>query len=120
MTADYFAYKQYLDYLVYQDLVSREKNPEFKIALSKLVSQELDDFKFWRQFTKQDPHVSRFSIWKFRMLRKILGLTFTARFLEGRERGMIKKYSAYLDGVKDANQRRQIEEIIKHERFHEG
>jgi len=120
MTPHYFAYKQKLDWLVYKDLASREKKPELKEVLEKLIDHELEDYKFWRQFIDKEIQIPKWKIYVFRFLRAILGLTFTAKFLEGREEGMIKKYESYLETVEDAKQREEIREIIRHERFHEA
>jgi len=120
MTADYFAYKQYFDYVVYKELARIERNREFRASLEQLMAQELQDFEFWQaRSVQKDFRVSPFRVWLFKSMRKVLGLTFTAKFLEGRERGMIDKYSKYLNSIADIKERKGIEEIIKHEQFHE-
>ena len=117
----YFAYKQYLDYLVYTELARTEKNPEFKATLEKLIEQELNDYEFWKRYGNlPKPNIPRWKITAFKILRGVFGLTFTAKFLEGREREMIGKYSAFLSTISDAKTRKGLEEIIRHERFHES
>ncbi|PIR87500.1 MAG: rubrerythrin family protein [Candidatus Harrisonbacteria bacterium CG10_big_fil_rev_8_21_14_0_10_49_15] len=119
MTPYYFAYKQKLDWLVYKDLASREKDKDLKAVLEKLIDHELADYKFWQKMVAREIQIPHWKIVFFRGLRTVFGLTFTARFLEGRERGMIEKYTRYLVTIEDAGQRAELKKIIEHERFHE-
>jgi len=119
MTPKYFAYKQKLDWLVYKDLAKREKNIEFKQTLERLIDHEHQDYMFWRQYLEKDIKISPWKIWFFRFLRKTLGITFTVRFLEGREEDMIGKYSQYLQTLDNEEEKRGLEEILRHERYHE-
>lgn len=117
--ANYFAKQQYRDYLIYQALERSEPVPEFKKILASLIQQEYEDYTFWVQFsTQKNFSVSRFAILGFKFLRKICGLTFTAKFLEGRESAMVQRYCAYLKTV-DPNLKPTLEKIIAHEQEHE-
>lgn len=120
MTPDYFAYNQYRDHVVYKALAERELNPEFKKILEILVEQEFDDYMFWKQFaSRTEFHVRPVEIALFCMMRRVLGLTFTARFLEGHEKEMQHLYSAYLETVTDPAMRRKMTELVAREREHE-
>ena len=118
-TAESFAYKQYRDFVIYSRLAASEKNPEFRAALESLIDQEKEDFAFWQKLSQhKEFSVPAWQVWYFFAIRKIFGLTFTARLLEGREKKMIVAYSHYL--MHSAPELKQeIHRIIQHEQFHE-
>src|SRR3989344_7214297 len=116
MTPEQFAQNEYFDLRVYQTLAAREPVYAFKKILQELVEHEESDFNFWRTLSKQKEfYVGWFQLSLFRLMRKILGLTFTAKFLEGRERETIKAYEAYLKTLTDQNLKARVEDIIEHE-----
>jgi VIT1/CCC1 family predicted Fe2+/Mn2+ transporter len=120
MDANYFAYHQYRDYRIYEELERTENNPEFKSVLKKLIEHELEDFEFWKNLAlKKDFKISSFDLWKYRLMRRFLGLTFTARYLEHHEQDMISRYTEYAKTV-DEDLRQKINQIIEHERLHES
>ncbi len=118
-TAESFAYKQYRDFVIYSRLAASEKNPEFRAALESLIDQEKEDFAFWQKLSQhKEFSVPAWQVWYFFAIRKIFGLTFTARLLEGREKKMIVAYSHYL--MHSAPELKQeIHRIIQHEQYHE-
>lgn len=118
--ANYFAYRQYRDYVIYKALAKNERNLEFKKVLESLIDQELEDFHFWQKLAdKKEFHVSKLQVFTFLFLRKIFGLTFTAKFLETREKKMISEYHQYIKKV-DPKIKKGIQAIIAHEQFHEA
>ncbi|MBS3903412.1 MAG: VIT1/CCC1 transporter family protein [Anaplasmataceae bacterium] len=120
MSPDYFAYNQYRDFLIYKELEKFETVPEFKKVLQELIKQEWEDFEFWKNLsTKKDFRVSHLSLWRYRLMRRFLGLTFTARFLERHEKEMIDHYTDYARTASPELQKK-IKEIIEHEHYHEN
>ncbi len=119
LNANYFASNQYRDYIIYKELAKNESNPEFKKILESLVQQEYEDYLFWQKLSeKKGFAVSRLQITIFKLIRAIFGLTFTAKFLEGREKEMIQKYTTFLNAV-DQPLQEEIKKIIAHEKEHE-
>lgn len=119
MTADDFAYNEYLDYVTYQALAKIEPVPEFKKILEQLIQHELDDYRFWLQFSsKKRFTVSPVRIFLLKIMRRALGLTFTAKFIEGNEKKAIRNYTEFLATAQEPT-RTKIREIIEHERYHE-
>jgi len=119
MTPDQFALNEYRDYVTYLELAKTETVPAFKKILEALVEHEIQDYRFWLPYCQKQAHrISRFEIGCLKMMRRLLGLTFTARFLEGNERDAIRNYTAFL---KDADEpmRAKVEEILRHEKLHE-
>lgn len=119
MTADQFAYNEYRDYVTYRELAKIETVPAFKKILNELVQHELDDYGFWRQLSSIKEHrVSPFEVMLLKLMRKVLGLTFTARFLERHEHDAIRNYAALLPTADDAL-KAKLQDIIRHETHHE-
>ncbi len=120
MNADYFAYSEFREQAIYREMVKSEKDPGFREILDALVRQEHAHYQFWLNYSsKKDFHVSFLQIFLFKLMRKVLGLTFTLKFIEGGERDAIQKYNAYLSTVNDPQLRERIKEIIEHEEEHE-
>lgn len=120
LNADYFAYNQYRDYVLYKELAKSESVPAFKNTLESLTDHEYNDYSFWIQFSRKKKFsISAIDIVRFKLIRKVLGLTFAAKFLEGRERNMISAYSEFLNTVDDEKIKKGIIQIIEHEREHE-
>lgn len=119
MTADVFARNEYRDYIVYKTLAAKESVPEFRQILEGLTKQEFDDYQFWLKFSKQKSFsVSPLIVGKFILMRKILGLTFTAKYLESAERQTINAYNEFLKTV-EPELASQIKKIVEHEEEHE-
>lgn len=120
MTPERFAQNEYRDFVVYRELARVETVPAFKKILEELVLHEKADFEFWRDLAGEKKYsVGAISLLGYRLMRKVLGLTFTAKFLEGREKEAQAAYRAYLSTVKDEEVKRKIEKIIEHEQYHE-
>lgn len=119
MTADIFARNEYRDYVVYKALADKERVPEFKKILEDLTAQEWADYQFWLKFSQQKSFsVSPLIVWKFILMRKVLGLTFIAKFLEFAERKTIDAYNEFLKTV-EPELAAQIKKIVEHEEEHE-
>ena len=119
MTPQDFAYHEYRDFVIYSALLKSETNPDFRRILSKLVEHEKAHFEFWRKLSpKKEFKVSALRIFFFKFVRKILGLTFLAKYMELHERRAIENYSIFLreDGPDIRN---KVREIIEHEKAHE-
>lgn len=119
LTPDEFALNEYRDYITYRELAKIERVPKFKKILETLVEHEIEDYRFWLPHCRQQEHrISAVEIWGLKLMRRLLGLTFTAKFLEGNERDAIRNYTTFLQHV-DERMRAQIEDIIRHEKLHE-
>lgn len=119
MTPEQFARNEYRDYVVYRELAKTEPVAEFKKILEKLVHHEWDDYQFWLKSSTVKTHrVSVVHIWALRLMRRLLGLTFTAKFLELHEKEAVRNYAALIAQA-DAALRPKLEEIVAHEMHHE-
>ena len=119
MTPDEFAKNEYRDYVTYKELAKIERVPEFKSILEELTQHELADFKFWLTLSsKKDFRISALEVFFLKCLRKVFGLTFTAKFLERHEKQAVVNYGRFLDRA-EAPLKEQIQNIIRHEEYHE-
>lgn len=119
--AEHFAQNQYRDYVIYAVLSERESNPEFKRILEELIGHEMEDYRFWRDLSpRKEFRVGAPIRIAYRLIRRVLGLTFTARLLERREKEMIRQYRELLDRVSDGRIRAGIAKILEHENLHES
>ena len=106
MSPQSFARDEYRDLIIYTELARREANPEFRAVLEKLVQTEKQHFEFWSaQSVKQELHVNSSEIWLYLVMRRVLGLTFVARYLERGEKRAIASYTGFLSTVADEQTR---------------
>lgn len=119
MTPEAFAEDEYRDLETYRALAAIEPNLEFKRVLEELIVQETNHFEFWREHTaKKTYRVPCWYLARAKLLRKILGLTFTIKLLERTEREAIGHYRDYLASAA-TDLKPKIEAIIEDELRHE-
>jgi len=119
--AEHFAYNQYRDWVIYTVLADRESNAEFKRILEELIGHELEDYRFWLDLSpRKNFRVGAPIRLAYRVVRRLFGLTFTAKLLERREKQMIAAYRGLLDEVSDGRIRAAITRILEHENLHES
>ncbi|MBW3538475.1 VIT1/CCC1 transporter family protein [Candidatus Parcubacteria bacterium] len=107
-----FAQKEYRNYLAFTELAKTEPNPEFKLVLEQLAELENGHYRFWQRHAQAPAPGLR--SWQLKLLvlsRRLLGLTFTVKFLEMLEGDLVEQAREHLftEGHPD---RKQIEEII--------
>src|SRR3990170_204213 len=111
---------EFTDYTVYSALSRTEKNPRFKEALNGLAQTERAHYDFWSRYVpRQDVRVGRLKVYFVLMIRLILGLTFTLKFLERHEEAVIKQYSAVYSLIPETD-RARFEELVGQEEQHEN
>ncbi len=119
--------KQYLnrarneltEHLVYGKLALREKKPENRELLRKLSIQEKAHYEFWQSLIS-DIEVKPYfaSLHLIPLLRSVLGVTFTTKFLETHEKNSIAIYEGML-ATMPAERQEHLKAIIEEERTHE-
>jgi len=118
---DEFAKNEFLDYRLYKSMAKSEQNPHNKEMLEKLAEQEHTHYLFWKKFsadTKGDPYVSPWFFFRFNLMKKVLGLTFTIKFLERHEGDVIKDYEKVSEKLSE-NDKAGLKKIIGDEKEHE-
>lgn len=115
MNAADFASDEYKDLTIYKELLKIEDLSEFKKILTSLIEHEQDHFEFWKGLSEQKEFsINPLVIWFYKITRKVLGFTFTAKLLEKHEKEAIKHYSEYLKTAK-GGVKFKVEKILKHE-----
>jgi len=114
-----FCVEEYKDYLVYSYLASRERDPRVREVLEGLARQELDHYRFWRDLVGEcEARVSPLYLKLVGAMRRLLGATFTLRWLERHEEEVIAEYRRFLDHL-EGPARERLKEIIREEEEHE-
>ncbi|MBI4250738.1 VIT1/CCC1 transporter family protein [Candidatus Uhrbacteria bacterium] len=117
--AEFFAYHQYRDYVVFRELAKRETVPAFKAILEQLIESEYQDYSYWLRYcVPKKFYVPQRDILFFVFLRRVFGLTFTAKFLERDEKEIIEAYQQFLQHTEEPL-RSDVAKILEHEREHE-
>ncbi len=111
---------EFTDYTVYMELSKIEKNPRFKEALKGLAETEHRHYDFWRAYVRNlQVKVSRLRIYSVLLIRLVLGLTFTLKFLERHEDAVIRHYREIAGSIPEAD-RPGFEEMVGDEEQHEN
>ncbi|MBI2093461.1 MAG: rubrerythrin family protein [Candidatus Omnitrophica bacterium] len=114
-----FLQHEYLDMVTYRELAKIETVPEFKRILEALMANEVEDCQFWQELSSvKEVRISPLTIFALKLMRKVLGLTFTAKFLERHERDAVKRYTAFAQQA-PPELRARLQQIIDHETHHE-
>lgn len=118
------AYLKYLrneltDHLIYDHLARVERKPENKALLRKLADQERAHYKFWQSLAP-DAEVTPHAIALFGIpfLCRLLGITFTVKFLELHEEKMVAEYKAAIPTI-PPDRRAELVKIIDEEKVEE-
>ncbi|HWP81395.1 MAG TPA: VIT1/CCC1 family protein [Bacteroidota bacterium] len=115
-----FLNDEYLDSAVYEALAQIENNGQRKKLLLKLAQTEGDHYRFWKGIAGQEAReVNRWYLRFLLFMRRILGLTFTMKFLELHEREVVEQYEKWWDHL-DSAKRKRLKAIIKDEEEHES
>lgn len=111
---------EFTDYTIYLALSKIEKNARFREALKGLAETERAHYDFWRGYaSEQRVKVSRLRVYFILLLRLILGLTFTLKFLERHEGTVIRRYREVASSIPAVDKDR-FEEIVGQEEEHEN
>jgi len=79
---------------IYQRLAQTTKSPENRHVLETISRDELRHYEDWKKYTAQDVSPDRFTVWKYTLIGRILGLTFGLKLME---RGEQKAQSNYAE-----------------------
>lgn len=114
-----YAQSEYTDYLIYLKLSNREKEKGNKEMLKTLSVQEKEHFDFWKKL-KPDfkPRRQTLFINSILLMRTVLGLTFTVKFMELHEEAVIIAYKKLIDLVPPSS-KAGLEKMIRDEEEHE-
>ncbi|MFQ6675753.1 MAG: VIT1/CCC1 transporter family protein [Fidelibacterota bacterium] len=102
------------EHVVYDNLSRSARDPRNRDILKQISAEELEHYNFWKQHTGEEIKPSRWMIWKYTLIARILGLTFGIKLMEkGEERAQVT-YEHIATFFPPAS--RIMEEEIEHER----
>ena len=110
---------EFTDYTVYLALSKYERNPKFRETLAGLGETERVHYEFWRKYSP-DTRVSaaRLRVYLVQLLRLLLGLTFTMKFLERHEGVIVRRYKQ-VERFVPAEDRSRFDQMVADEEHHE-
>jgi len=82
-------------------------------VLKKIADDELRHYDFWKRYTGREVKASRWKIFKFYWIAKILGITFSIKLME---RGEVSAQSVYNEIARDLP---EVQSIVEDEDRHE-
>lgn len=107
------------EHIIYGRLAAKEKNPDNRALLERLSAQEKAHYELWHQLAPQvEVKPQQWRIVVFGLMRTVLGVTFTTKFLEAHEVESVKEYERILSAV-PAEKQAQVRQIIEEEKDHE-
>src|SRR6266581_6033094 len=110
---------EFTDYNVYLALSRYERNPKFKETLVGLGETEKAHYEFWKKYA---PHAQvsavRLRVYLVQMLRVLLGLTFTMKFLERHESVVVRRYRQVEHHIPPED-RTRFDQMVADEEQHE-
>jgi VIT1/CCC1 family predicted Fe2+/Mn2+ transporter len=114
-----FCKEEYADYKLYSELAKREKDAGRRKLLEELSKAEEEHYLFWSRLAGgYKPKVSKAAIYTMIILRLLMGLTFTLKFFEKREKRVIEGYKRVSEELSGEDQR-VLQKIIEDEEMHE-
>jgi vacuolar iron transporter family protein len=105
-----FQRNEMTEYLIYQRLARVERNGQNKEVLKSIAGDELKHYGIWRGITGQEVKPDRFKVWRYRLLARLLGVTFAIKLMESGEAGAQAAYGRISAVVPAAIQIKKEEE----------
>lgn len=114
------AQDEYADRTLYLALSRRERNPNFKKALENIANGEQSHYEFWKTYA---PNVKvsakRLRTYFIVLIRLVLGLTFTLKFMERHEGKLHERYRILAEAIPVADKIR-FQAMMESEENQEG
>ena len=71
--------------LIYRKLANRQKDPDNRKLLNQMSDDEMNHYKIYRSLTGKEISASRWQIFKYSIIARILGPTFALKLMEKNE-----------------------------------
>ncbi len=112
---------EFTDSNLYQRLSKTVKDDSpFAGILKHLSATEYKHYEFWRKYAPdEEPKLDRLKLYWILFLRRVLGLTFAARYLDRHEASVVKEYQA-VAGMIPEEDHAAFDEMVADEREHEN
>jgi VIT1/CCC1 family predicted Fe2+/Mn2+ transporter len=107
-----FQKNEITEYHIYKKLARRVKGNNHKI-LNDIAEDELRHYHFWKEYSGKEVRPSKWKIFKFYWITRLLGLTFGIKLMENGEAGAQEKYEEAVNYIPEAKS------IVEDEDAHE-
>jgi VIT1/CCC1 family predicted Fe2+/Mn2+ transporter len=113
------------EHLIYEKLSRLIRDPHNRDVLKRISNEELRHYSTWKEYTNEDVKPSKFKIWKYLFISRVLGLTFGVKLMEkGEEKAQItyEDISRFVPDAKsiiedEGEHEKQLMELIDEERL---
>jgi VIT1/CCC1 family predicted Fe2+/Mn2+ transporter len=102
------------DSLLYESIAGRQKNENNKTILRSLAKSERSHYEVWKSYTEKVVRPNRLLLYVQILLCRVLGVTFTLKFMEKNEYAGAENYRPLIKEIPE------IPAIIADEEEHEG
>ncbi|VVB89714.1 VIT family protein [uncultured archaeon] len=103
------------EHFIYAKLSGAMKEPHNRSVLKNISLNELEHYNFWKKYTGEDVKPNNAKIWKYFLISKIFGITFSMKLMEGGEGHAqieYEKISRYLPETKKV-----LKDEVDHEKM---
>ena len=90
------------EHQVYLALAARQKDAANREVLEQIAQDERQHYDFWAEYTHETPPPRKGTVLKFRVLARLLGLTFAVKLMEKGEEGAQVNYSEVAQTIPEA------------------
>jgi VIT1/CCC1 family predicted Fe2+/Mn2+ transporter len=108
-----FQRNEITEYHIYRKIARTVTSPENRDILERIAADEKRHYEEWREYTNVEVGPSRFLVWTYYLLSRVLGFTFGVRLMERGEEAAQRGYEEIKSVVPDA------ERILREEDEHE-
>lgn len=103
------------EHLIYFRLSKAIKDPNNKKVLKDISNDELRHYHFWKNITNKDVKPSRFKVWRYYLISRLLGVTFGIKLMEKGEEGAQITYADIAKIIPEAQDIVEDEDAHEHE-----
>jgi VIT1/CCC1 family predicted Fe2+/Mn2+ transporter len=105
------------EHLIYRKLSHSIRDANNQQVLDRIGKEELEHYDFWKKLTQEDVQASRWQVWKYFLISKILGITFGIKLMERGEKQAQIVYDEIAGHVPEAKEK--IMGLVRSEEDHE-
>lgn len=96
--------------IIYEEIAKFAKGEENKQVLHRLAQEEKAHYEIWKKYTGVEMKPQKFKIFRYKLLARIFGFTFTVKLMENGEEAAQEEYGLVAEEVEESVFIRQQEE----------
>lgn len=96
--------------VIYEDIAKFAKGEENREVLLRLAQEEKAHYEIWKKYTGVEMKPQKFKVFRYKLLARIFGFTFTVKLMENGEEAAREEYALVADEVEESLFIRQQEE----------